>query len=244
MSFTYLLEQEVESSADCFLGIPASVLSRLNLTAEKSCCNGSATDASRDSQSGTTCEHSTENRGEERSMSCAVGSHVRTSAVQDEARESLGNAADYGQKWTESFAKYDPSTRSWRIRQLWLFADLDESLGIWPKQGWMQNGECSEHRMLADIAMGNDSGLLPRPQRVDGQKWYVVNQSSARKRVKDGRQLMLIHVVGLTAYEHLSRWLANPPFWEAMMGWPIGWTACTPLGTVRFQEWRLSHGEP
>jgi hypothetical protein len=29
---------------------------------------------------------------------------------------------------------------------------------------------------------------------------------------------------------------------EWMMGWPLGWSACEPLGTDRFQEWLRSHG--
>ncbi|HEY6022161.1 MAG TPA: hypothetical protein VIY48_20520 [Candidatus Paceibacterota bacterium] len=52
---------------------------------------------------------------------------------------------------------------------------------------------------------------------------------------------MLIHVVGLTAYTDLSKWLANPPFWEAMMGWPIGWTDCTELGMDSIQSWQQQH---
>lgn len=32
----------------------------------------------------------------------------------------------------------------------------------------------------------------------------------------------------------------NPPWVEWLMGWPIGWTDCAPLGMDRFQEWRRS----
>ena len=45
MSYTFLQEQGEESSAECFSDIPASVLSRLSLTAEKSCSNDNETDA-------------------------------------------------------------------------------------------------------------------------------------------------------------------------------------------------------
>jgi hypothetical protein len=30
---------------------------------------------------------------------------------------------------------------------------------------------------------------------------------------------------------------------EWMMGWPLGWSACEPLATDRFQEWRRLHGK-
>jgi len=33
----------------------------------------------------------------------------------------------------------------------------------------------------------------------------------------------------------------NPDWVEWLMGWPIGWTACEPLGTARFQQWPQWH---
>ena len=41
----------------------------------------------------------------------------------------------------ESFAKLDRATSSWKIRQIWLFEGLDESLETWPRWGMMRNGE-------------------------------------------------------------------------------------------------------
>jgi hypothetical protein len=243
MSYTFLQEQGEESSVESFSDIPAYVLLRLNLTAEKSCSNGNEMESFRSSQSGMMFEPSTGNRGEEMLMSCAADSRVKTLALPAKVKELMVPVADSGEKWQEWFAKFDPDSCSWKIRQLWLFADLDESLEIWPRWGLMRDGVCLEQKKSEDIATDNESGLLPRPQKVDGQKWYVVTQQSTRKRIAEGRQLMLIHVVGLTAYEHLSRWLANPPFWEAMMDWPIGWTDCTPLATGKFQQWLNSHGD-
>ena len=63
MSYTYLLEQGEESSAESFSDIPASVLSRSNHTAGKFSCSGSETECCPGSQSGTTCEPSTADRG-------------------------------------------------------------------------------------------------------------------------------------------------------------------------------------
>ena len=64
MSYTYLLERGVESSAECFSDIPAFVLSRLNLTPEKSFSSDSATESSPNSQSGMMCVRSTAGFGE------------------------------------------------------------------------------------------------------------------------------------------------------------------------------------
>lgn len=33
----------------------------------------------------------------------------------------------------------------------------------------------------------------------------------------------------------------NPDWVEWLMGWPMGWTALQPLGTVRFRSWLQSH---
>ena len=63
MSYTYLLEWGEESSAECFSNIPAYVLSRLNLTADRSYCSASETDVSPSSQSGMMSEPLTENHG-------------------------------------------------------------------------------------------------------------------------------------------------------------------------------------
>ena len=34
----------------------------------------------------------------------------------------------------------------------------------------------------------------------------------------------------------------NPQWVEWLMGWPIGWTACTELETAKFQTWCASRG--
>jgi hypothetical protein len=38
--------------------------------------------------------------------------------------------------------------------------------------------------------------------------------------------------------------LLNPNWTEWLMGWPIGWTACEPLGMDRFRQWCDLHGAP
>lgn len=56
MSYTFLQEQEEESSVDSFSDIPPSVLSRLNLTAGRCFSNDNGTESSLNSQSGMTSE--------------------------------------------------------------------------------------------------------------------------------------------------------------------------------------------
>jgi hypothetical protein len=73
MSYTFLQAQGEECSAECFSDIPASVQSRLNLTAEKSCCNVSETASCHASQSGMMLERSMACRGRVESTQYAEG---------------------------------------------------------------------------------------------------------------------------------------------------------------------------
>ena len=163
MSYTYLQESGEESSAASFSDIPQSVLLNLNLTAEKSCSKGSGTASSQSSQSGMMSPHLMELRGEERSMSYAEDSHVKTSQQQEKEQGSQENEADSGQKWPESLAKYDPNTSSWRTHQCLLFEESTESLVIFPRWGMMRDGELWELPMSAHLTEENESGFWPTP---------------------------------------------------------------------------------
>jgi hypothetical protein len=160
--------QGEESSVANFSAMPASVLSRLNLTAERSCCNASGTDACRGSQSGTTFVPLTGDRGEDLSMLCAAGSHARTFPQQDAAKASPESGRDCGEKWPASLAKYDPDTCSWRTRQYSLQGDLELFSATWPRWGLMRGGECWERTMpeLPTFASGSGFWLTPRATDV------------------------------------------------------------------------------
>ena len=140
MSYTYLLEQGEESSAGCFSDIQQSVLSNLNLTAEKSYSKGSETAFCQSSQSGIMSAPSTELRGEEKSMLSAGDSPAKTYPQQAKEQGSQENEADSGERWHESLAKYDQDSRSWRRAQCLLFEDSTECLAIFPRWGLMRDG--------------------------------------------------------------------------------------------------------
>lgn len=144
MSYIFLRERGEESSAECFSDIPAYVLSRLNLIAEKSCSKGSAIESCPSSQYGTTCEPLTVNRGGEKLTSSAEDSPAKTFLVQERVRESMENEADCGPNLQESLARYDPATHLWRTRQCSLFEGLEECLETFPKAGTMRNGSLWE----------------------------------------------------------------------------------------------------
>lgn len=230
MSYTFLQEQGAESSAESFSDIPASVLLRLNLTAGKFSCNGSATESCRTSQSGTISEPSTENPGADSSISCAADSHAKTFQQPEKERESTGSEADCGPKWPEWFAKWDRVTCSWKTRQCSLLAGLDEFSVTWPRWGMMQDGASWELTPPDFRIIEPDSGWLPTPSGVNGGK----NNTMGRIDEWGGSSNPLRGTV--------IGYLCLPEFEEIVMGWPIGWTAPTPYATDKFQRWLDSHG--
>jgi hypothetical protein len=235
MSYIYLQEQGEVSSAECFSDIPAFVLSRLNLTAEKSCSNASETESSPSSQSGTMCEPLTVNRGEDSLTLCAGGSHARTFHLGDGVPESLESEAGCGQSSSESFAKFDRDTVSWRTRQRSFFAEWADYLETWPLRGWMLNGECFVLPTLAVLMGGEDVSFWPTPTKIrkDGSggasRRDNVGGSGARKKSKRNGTFI--------------SGIPNPRLQEWLMAWPLNWTNLTPLETAKFQQWLRSHGK-
>lgn len=234
MSYTYLQERGGVSSAECFSDIPAYVLSRLNLTAEMSCCSDKETESCRGSQYGMTCEHSTGDRGEAKSMSCAEDSRVRTLAQPEKAQVLQENDQDSGKSLPGSLAKYDHATHSWRTAQCSLFGGLEPFSEIWPRWGMMQNGECWEVATLGlDIKDEESGSWLPRPIATDVRARGNFTHPSIQRRLRIGKQ------IGLSVY---FKGAPCPSCVERIMGWPIAWTDLKPLETGKIQEWLDLHG--
>jgi hypothetical protein len=227
MSYTYLLEQGEESSAASFADIPQFALSRLNLTHEKSCCRDNEMESCPSSQFGMMCEPLMENRGEERLMSSAEGSHAKTSALLETERDSMEIGVDCGEKWPELLAKFDQDSFLWRTAQLLLFEDWGESLEIWPLWGMTRGGAAWALTCLEPNITAPDSGWLPTPTCADAKNaGGRQNQYDLSRHARE--------VTGQRLSVHFSEW---------MMDWPIGWTDTTPLETAKFQQWLVSHGK-
>lgn len=168
MSYIYLQEQGGESSAECFSDIPASVLLRLNLTAEKSCYKGSETESCPSFQSGTMCKPLTANRGGEKLTSSAEASPAKTYLAPEKVRESMEQEADSGLNLQESLAKHDPATHLWRTRQCSLFEDLGEYLETFPKSGMMRDGVLWELTMSERPTSERECGFWRTPDTGAG----------------------------------------------------------------------------
>jgi len=243
MSYTYLLEQGEESSAGCFSDIPQFVLSKLNLTAEKSYFKDNETASCQSSQFGMMSPHSTGNLGAEKLMLSAEDSLAKTSQQQVKELESQVNEADFGEKWPESLAKYDLNTHSWRTHQCLLFEDLTECLAIFPKWGMMHDGELWEQTMLEELIEEKEYGYLPTPKAGDHKK-VSKNINYFKSRFKENFDLAVALVrLGMKQANNGQYGRFNPETSEQMMAWPIGQTDLKPLEMDKFHLWRQQHSD-
>lgn len=177
MSYIFLRERGEESSAECFSDIPAYVLSKLNLIAEKSFYKDKETECCQSSQSGTMCEPLTASRGEEKSTSSVEDSRARTYLAQERARESTEREADCGLNLQESLARYDPATHLWRTRQCSLFGGLGECLETFPKSGMMRDGVLWERTTAEPRTGERECGYWRTPDTGVGKE---ISESKAR----------------------------------------------------------------
>jgi hypothetical protein len=78
--------------------------------------------------------------------------------MQDEERESMAQDPACGVSSTDSYARYDPDTSSWRTCQGSLFEGWTEYSETFPKSGMMRNGQLSPLPMSAHPISGSGSG--------------------------------------------------------------------------------------
>lgn len=241
MSYTFLQERGEESSAESFSDIPAYVLSRLNLTADKSCCNASVMASSQSFQSGMMCEPSTATPGEEGSMSYAVGSRAKTYRRHRPSGTSTvefpAQGAACGGKWRGLLVRFNHDLFSSKTV---LCSEQEDSMSfsrMLPKWGTMRDGELSPLRNSAHRTRENECGFcVPTPCKSDANGAGRNSTSSQGYGEKDClKNYMSIRL----------RWLYPPvSIAEWLMGWPIGWTGLKPLETGKFQSWLRLHSKP
>ena len=240
MSWHYLRGQEEESwEGSCLDGAPSALLSMLPHQ-EKCCSHGNAMDVSNASQYGMMSEHSTENRGEARSMSSAADSRAKTSVAQEKAQESTGNEAVCGKSSPESLAKYDPPTHSLRTRQCLLFEDSTELFVTLPRWGMIRRGECFPLVKLAHDMSVKGCFALATPTKTQNFK-PILRPTPSMRAGKHGETLPCS--VGRLYPELIGNFI-SPEFCEVLMAWPPSWTDTKPLATDKIRMWLNSHGVP
>lgn len=184
----------------------------------------------------TTCERSqatgwllTES---EPSMSSVGASLVRTYPTQAIASASRVNGRDCGPKSPDWLAIYDPASSSWRTSQHCLVEGLAEFSETFPTSGMTRNGRCFR---LADLA--------PHTHESACFLWHTPTTNECKPAGQKEMAMMLRHMAGHSVpntYIRLRSQLAarsgrllpaNPPWIEWLMGFPIGWTDCSPSET-------------
>jgi hypothetical protein len=219
------------SEAHSLDGEPSAQLSLMD-TAHPFLLNDKMMDCSRFSRSGLTCEPLTADRGVELLTWFLAGFHVRTSAPPATETDSTANAQGFGERWPASFVRYDHDSRSWRTHQFSLLGGLTLYSETWPRWGWMRDGECWELPTLAPDISASESGLWPTPCARD-YRGVFRTERGIQRRQESRRGIPLNEAVG---------GLLNPEWVEWLMGWPIGWTALSPLETDKYREWLQQHG--
>lgn len=168
--------------------------------------------------------------------SSAAASPARMSRLQVRAPASTATAAASGTSSLASFAFYDHVSFSWRTSQGCLIGS-DTFSGRWPRSGTMRSGACSRRPRSARRTAESASSCLPTPTaktnfRGRGSKGGIKLGNLAR----DGALLPTPTVSGNHNRKGLSQksgdglatavgGLLCPRFVEAMMGFPVAWTA-------------------
>lgn len=229
-----------ESSSDGAACAPLSVMP----TEHPFCHNDKLMASTSPSRFGLTWKVLTADRGEELLTSFRAASRVRTYPRPAKVSESGVSKADCGEPCFEWFAKFNPATSSWKIRQLSLFEDLDESLETWPRWGTMRNGECFPLPTLEHDTSVKECSSLPTPRANDAEKRGDFDPTNPR----NGLPAAVRRLPTPTCADaknigpnnssqdnlhKISPLPLNPEFVEQMMGFPSGTTGLKPLATLK-----------
>ena len=202
MSWHFLPELAAEYLADICLDGDASAQSSTTSTQEMYCSQDNEIDICQSSQSGTTCEPSTDDRGMEWLTLYQAAFRAKTLAPQERAQASKEHAQDSGRKWLELSVKYDRNTHSWRTHRCLFDEGLQQSSVILPKWGMMRRGvlfrlRTAEHLIsakeyglsvgtpTASMRVRSDSfqeGRLPTPAEMAQQIWWPTPDANCENR--------------------------------------------------------------
>jgi hypothetical protein len=155
------------SAANCSAGAPSAPSNGMP-TPLLYCALDRMKEFSRLSRFGMTCRPSTDVPGADVLTWFLAGFPVRTSAPLAKALESTASAAECGDTWLGSLARYDHVSRSWKTHQCSFLEGLDEFSETWPRWGMMRDGACWAQSTRERRTSETESGLLPTPTKSDG----------------------------------------------------------------------------
>ena len=157
--------------------------------------------------------------------------------------------AGYGMKCSESFARYDQDTSSWRTSQLLLTGEWEPFSEGWPKAGIMLDGRCYRQPKLERRIAEIDGGVWATPRAT------MPDNLSSNPEIKNNRIIRESgEDFGMNLADQAKAWPTprsrnidywdqeyakkkqmlcdslmggqlNPMWVEWLMGYPLGWTA-------------------
>ena len=266
MGLVYLPEVALESlpSSKLSLTTKQSVMLSGTNTVKNSSKQESKTESLMMPQSGMMSKPSMEKSGLEKWISSLVVSPVSHSlslvkAKQNKMKEICGRIP------SESLAKYNHNTHSWRMSQISLLTNtLDEYSLTWPKSGMIVNGILYQQPLLEQGTYGKGSGYWPTPMAQEGSGGQVMKLTDAvelsmginpkhykptiRERTKyfptpttrdwkDNAKSPAELKRNSTTLAMRAGGQLNPNWVEWLMGWPLGWSALQPLEMDGFHRW-------
>jgi len=119
------------------------------------------------SRFGMTFKPLTADRGAELLMSYLAAFRARTSALPERAQASQASAAECGDTWRGSLARFDPDTSLWKTVQHSLLEDSRSFSVTWPRSGMTVDGQCWELPTLGRRTCATDAGLWQTPVADD-----------------------------------------------------------------------------
>ena len=246
MSWHYLQGQAAACWDHTFLDGAPDALLKLTPTAVVCSSQDKQTGILNGFPFGMTFAPSTAQHGVEQLTLLLADSPAKTSARRVKVQDLPETVRAFGLKCSELLAKFGLAMSSRKTVRICVHVDSAPSSKDLPAWGMTADGECWELgtrvRHIDATACGSllptlrankwglpDShgdtsawGMLPTPTGAGNENSPSMQKWPAHSRLPTG---------GLSL-----------PLREWIMGWPIGWTACEPLATGRFQEWRRWHG--
>jgi hypothetical protein len=253
------------SQATCSDGALFAPL-RSTTTREAYCWRDRMTESLDLFQFGMTSQHSTRGLGVELLTWFRAGFRALTSAWPGQcggAKELPVNAADCGSSTCALLTNANPDLFGGKTRQNLKPKDLRTSFERWPSAGMFADGQLSALTIAGCHIKESAFGFsLPTPtsrdwkdtpgmamERKDGKTrtdrlpmllFSCVRSAGIEWKQATPTAVRTVSVKGLMVTIMGEEYSPELPEW--LMGWPIGWTDCVPLGMAKFQEWRLQHG--
>lgn len=226
--------------------------------------HGKTTDFLNPSRFGRMCGHLTAYHGAALLMWFREGLPAKVSQQRARVPGWMTQEASLSSKCSESLARFDLDSCSWKTPQSSEARDLHWSSVNLPKSGMLRGGTLSalpeweahtsakDSSSLPTLTKTNASGNCFTPDRGQRGKERLSLAGMSKRGLlptlcksdskgQSGAGHLAQHGMKRTSDAFLGQPL-TPKFCEWFMGFPEGWTELNPLETAKFREWSKKHG--